>query len=177
MPADDLQDAPAAPGEAEPTGSAAGVDAGSDAAAGAARPEGEPAAASEPAAPDPAAPQPAAPDPEPEAWARVVASWDDEVVHRAYLDRFGDLEGLAIAGGRYRAVLDARPDDPVARRFRDEVVKRATVAGLAQLPRTRPRSPIPRSLQVLLVALFLAALVVSVLFLWRGVARVFPDLK
>jgi hypothetical protein len=176
MPADDLQDAPAAPGGAEPIGSA-GVDAGPDAAADAARPEGEPGAASAPVTSGPAAPEAAAPDPEPEAWARVVASWDDEAVHGAYLARFGDLEGLAIAGGRYRAVLDARPDDPVARRFRDEVVKRATVAGLAQLPRTRPRSPIARPVQVLLVALLLAALVVSILFLWRGVDRLLPDLK
>ncbi|HET8733856.1 MAG TPA: hypothetical protein VFM45_08795 [Anaeromyxobacteraceae bacterium] len=80
---------------------------------------------------------------EPEAWARVEAAWGDEAVHRAYLARFADLEGLAVAGGRYRAALDARPGDPLAARFREEVVKRATVQGLASLPRAAPRAPDP----------------------------------
>ncbi|MFY3743787.1 hypothetical protein ACOQFB_07755 [Anaeromyxobacter sp. Red801] len=89
-----------------------------------------------PAPPDPADADPAA---EAEAWARVVEAWGDEGAHRAYLARFADLEGLAVAGGRYRAVLAERPGDAVAARFRDEVVKRATVQGLASLPRTVPR--------------------------------------
>jgi hypothetical protein len=72
------------------------------------------------------------------AWQAVVSAWEDEAAHRAYLARFADLEGLARAGARYRAVLAERPDDPQARRFRDEIVKRATVAGLAMLPRTAP---------------------------------------
>lgn len=105
-----------------------------------------PAPAGPGSAPAPApAPEPApepAPDPvaaEAEAWARVVAAWDDETAHRAYLARFADLEGLAVAGGRYRAVLAERPGDAMAARFREEVVKRATVQGLASLPRTVPR--------------------------------------
>jgi hypothetical protein len=72
------------------------------------------------------------------AWQAVVSAWEDEAAHRAYLGRFADLDGLARAGGRYRAVLAERPDDPLARRFRDEIVKRATAAGLAMLPRTAP---------------------------------------
>jgi hypothetical protein len=75
---------------------------------------------------------------EPEAWAAVLAAWEDEAGHRAYLDRFADLEGLAVAGGRYRAALEARPGDPLAARFRDEVLKRATAQGLAALPRSAP---------------------------------------
>ncbi|BDG03476.1 hypothetical protein [Anaeromyxobacter oryzae] len=114
---------------------------------------------------------------EPEAWARVLAAWEDDAAHHAYLARFGDLEGLAVAGGRYRAVLAERPGDPVALRYRDEVVKRATVAGLAQLPRTRPRPPIPRAAQVLLVWLLVAAAAAAVVYLWRGAARLIPDLK
>lgn len=78
---------------------------------------------------------------EAEAWARVLAGWDDDAAHRAYLARFADLEGLAVAGGRYRAVLAGRPGDAVAARYRDEVVRRATVQGLALLPRTVPRAP------------------------------------
>ncbi|ACL67796.1 conserved hypothetical protein [Anaeromyxobacter dehalogenans 2CP-1] len=100
-------------------------------------PAPEPAPAEAPAAA--AAPAAAPDEAEAEAWARVVAAWDDEGAHRAYLARFADLEGLAVAGGRYRAVLAERPGDPTAARLRDEVVKRATVQGLASLPRTVPR--------------------------------------
>ncbi len=75
------------------------------------------------------------------AWAGVVAAWNDEARHRAYLARFDDLAGLAVAGGRYRAALAARPRDPVAARFRDEVLRRAVAHGLASLPRTEPELP------------------------------------
>jgi hypothetical protein len=79
------------------------------------------------------------------AWDEVVRGWDDDARHRAYLERHGGLEGLALAGRRYREALEARPDDPVALRWRDEVVKRATVAGLALLPREKPfEARVPR---------------------------------
>lgn len=91
---------------------------------------------------------PAPPDPEEEAeeaaWALVRAAWEDDGAHRAYLARFADLEGLARAGRRYRAVLAADPGDAVAARWRDEVVKRATVQGLANMPRTTPPRKLPR---------------------------------
>ncbi len=82
-------------------------------------------------------PAPPAPD-EPRAWAEVLAAWGEEAAHRAYLARFSDLEGLAQAGRRYRAVLAERPGDPLADRMRAEIVKRATVVGLSSLPRTAP---------------------------------------
>ncbi len=75
------------------------------------------------------------------AWADVLAGWDDEARHRAYLARFRDLEGLARAGRRYRDVLAARPGDAIAARFRDEVLKRAVAHGLASLPREKPELP------------------------------------
>jgi hypothetical protein len=80
---------------------------------------------------------------EEEAWAAVRAAWGDDAAHRAYLARFSDLEGLAVAGRRYRDALVAAPADPVAARWRDEVMKRATVAGLAQLPRSAPAPAAP----------------------------------
>lgn len=83
-------------------------------------------------------------DAEPEAWAAVRGAWQDEAVHRAYLARFTSLPGLALAGGRYRAVLQERPTDAMALRIRDEIVKRATVQGLATLPRTAPPTEQPR---------------------------------
>lgn len=99
---------------------------------------------------------------EAEAWAEVVAGWDDEARHRAYLARFPDLDGLARAGARYREALAARPDDPVARRWRDEVLRRAVAAGLASLPREQPREArLPR--WVRLAALGVLAVVIAAL--------------
>ena len=101
---------------------------------------------------------------EPEAWAAVLAAWEDEAAHRAYLARFADLEGLAHAGGRYRAVLAERPGDALAARFRDEVVRRATVQGLASLPRAAP----PRVGRLRRGLLVLALLVSGGLAAWSA---------
>jgi hypothetical protein len=96
------------------------------------------------------------------AWAEVTARWADEGAHRAFLDRFGDLEGLAEAGRRYKVALDARPGDEVAARGRDEVVKRATALALAQLPRTKPpRQLSPGVRRALLLALVAASVVAA----------------
>ncbi len=93
------------------------------------------------------------------AWADVTARWGDDSAHRAFLDRFGDLPGLAEAGRRYKAVLDLQPDEAVARRWRDEVVKRVTVLAVAQLPRTPPpRQVAPGLRRALLVAAAAASL-------------------
>jgi hypothetical protein len=78
------------------------------------------------------------------AWAEVEARWADPAAHRAYLDgRAGlagaaGLDGLAVAGRRYRDALLSRPGDEVALAMKAEVLKRATVLGLAMLPRTAP---------------------------------------
>jgi hypothetical protein len=82
------------------------------------------------------------PDPgEEAAWAEVRARWADPLAHRAYRARGADLEGRARAGARYRAALQAAPDDPVAAAGRDEVLRKATVLGLAAIPRTVPPAP------------------------------------
>lgn len=80
---------------------------------------------------------------EPSAWAEVLARWTEPAAHRAYLAAYPDLDGLAQAGRRYRAVLAERPDDAVAAAMRDEIVKRATVVGLTLLPRTPPPKALP----------------------------------
>ena len=79
-----------------------------------------------------------APGDEAEAWAEVERRWDDPEAHRAYLDRFPGLDGLAAAGRRYRAVLEVRPADPRAQEMKGEVLKRATIVGLSLMPRTTP---------------------------------------
>lgn len=93
-----------------------------------------------------------APATEEDAWALVVSRWEDDEGHRAYLARFADLDGLSLAGRRYREALRERPEDAVALRWRDEILKRAAVMGLAQLPRTRPPRQAPPGLRRLLVA-------------------------
>ena len=95
---------------------------------------------------------------EEDAWREVVTRWEDEEAHRGYLASFADLEGLAAAGRRYRAVLEARPGDPVAARWRDEIVKRAMVQGLAQLPRTAAPLALPPWARRLLAAVVLGLL-------------------
>ena len=112
---------------------------------------------------DPTAPAPSDPSEE-EAWSLVLASWGDDATHRAYLARFTDLEGLAVAGARYRAVLAERPQDPAALRMREELLRRATVVGLASLPRTRRRElPVTaRRLVQAAVVVFAAILVWAV---------------
>jgi len=74
------------------------------------------------------------------AWAELTGRWDDPAAHRDLLATCQDLEALAEVGRRYRGVLEARPDDPMAREMKGEILKRATVIGLSQLPRTRPPS-------------------------------------
>jgi hypothetical protein len=90
-------------------------------------------------------------------WARVRAAWADDAAHRAWLAGFTDLDGLARAGRRYQAVLAAQPDDPVAVRWRAEILKRATAAGLASLPRTPPPPAVPRWVRVAIVGLLSTA--------------------
>ena len=108
------------------------------------------------------------------AWAEVTAHWTDEAAHRALLDRFGDLEGLAEVGRRYKGALDARPGDEVALRWRDEVVKRATALALAQLPRTKPPRRLPPGPRRALLLALAAAGVAAAGWVFLRLARVTP---
>ncbi len=95
---------------------------------------------------------------EEEAWARLEASWDDDGAHRAFLALFGDLAGLARAGARYREVLAARPGDAVALHWREEILRRATALGLAEMPRAALPRELPRAVKWGAVALLAGAL-------------------
>lgn len=77
------------------------------------------------------------------AWDELTRRWDDREAHLSLLAACTDLDALAEVGRRYRAVLEERPTDPVAREMKGEILKRAAVIGLAQLPRTKP--PVMRS--------------------------------
>ncbi len=119
-------------------------------------PLGESRGAAEPGAPDDAA------------WRAVRARWDDDEAHRAYLASFADLDGLAEAGRRYREALAERPGDPVALRWRDEVIRRATASGLAALPRTAPRRPLLRPWQAAVATVLAVLLLWALAHLWGG---------
>ena len=112
-------------------------------------PPSEPAAAPEPRAADEVA------------WAEVLARWEDDEAHRGYLSRQPGLDGLAVAGRRYREALAARPGDPVAVRWREEILRRATMLGLAALPRTGPprRASAVRRIATAVVLALVAAVV------------------
>lgn len=108
----------------------------------------------------------AAPD-EPAAWGALQGRWDEPAAHRAYLDRFPDLDGLATAGRRYRDALAARAGDQVALAMKAEILKRATVVGLASLPRTPPPNPATgrwKRVAVLLLAAWLASALAWLLY-------------
>jgi hypothetical protein len=112
--------------------------------------------------------QPRLEEDEPRAWSQVEARWADPAAHRAYLDGCTDLDALAVAGRRYRAVLEARPGDAVALGMKAEILKRATVVGLAMLPRTPPPAlaggPWKRRLLLLLASSLASA---GAWFLWK----------
>jgi hypothetical protein len=93
------------------------------------------------------------------AWSALLAAWDDEAAHRAFLARAGDLEALARAGARYREVLATRPGDAAALRGRDEVLRRATALGLAELPRAPDRRPVPSAVKWGVVAILAGTLI------------------
>jgi hypothetical protein len=103
------------------------------------------------------------------AWASVLAAWEDDAAHAGYLSRFQDLEGLAVAGRRYRDAARARPGDAVAARWRDEVIRRATAQGFAQLPRSGAPAPARAAgLRRTLVAVAAALLVLAAFLLLAG---------
>jgi hypothetical protein len=101
----------------------------------------------------PGAPEEARPADDDAAWTEVASRWDDDEAHRTYLARFTDLEGLAEAGRRYRSALETRPGDPVAIRWREEILKRAAARALAALPRVSPADPRARWVRYAGVAL------------------------
>ncbi|HTT72377.1 MAG TPA: hypothetical protein VMG32_14220 [Anaeromyxobacteraceae bacterium] len=108
------------------------------------------------------------------AWSEVLSRWGEEEAHLHLLDLARDLEALAEVGRRYRGVLEARPEDPMALRFRDEVVKRATAIALSSLPRAAPPRALPPLLRrAALVAVALASLAAA---LW-AFQRIAPALK
>lgn len=108
------------------------------------------------------------------AWAELERRWEEAAAHRALLAACADLDALAEVGRRYRAVLEARPQDRMAQEMKGEILKRAAVMGLSQLPRTRApdlqAGPWPRRL-VLGGAMVMASILAWVLYRLFGGLR------
>ena len=105
----------------------------------------------------PSPPPPLSED-EASAWTELESRWADEEAHRTFLARFVDLDGLARAGARYREVLSRRPSDGPALGAREEIHKRATALGLAELPRPDGREALPHAVRWGTVAVLAGAL-------------------
>jgi hypothetical protein len=104
------------------------------------------------------------------AWAALEQRWEEPAAHKELLAACADLEALAEVGRRYRAVLERRPGDAMAQAAKAEILKRATVIGLSQLPRTRvpnlQQGPWPRRI------ILAGAAVVASILAWVLVALV-----
>lgn len=108
---------------------------------------------------------------EDEAWADLVARWSDEEAHRAFLSGLNELGALAEAGRRYRDALARQPGDPVALRWRDELVRKATVLAMSQMPRTAPPRPVPPGVRRAILALLALATLAMVVFVATRLSR------
>lgn len=62
-----------------------------------------------------------------DAWRAVLESWDDPVMHERFFRQSEAEDALATAGRLYRIRLESAPEDPVAARGRDEVLRRAAL--------------------------------------------------
>jgi len=108
---------------------------------------------------------------EDEAWADLTARWSDEEAHRVYLSRFNDLAALAAAGSRYREALARTPGDPMALRWREELIRKATVLAMSQMPRTAPPRPVPPGLRRAILALLALASLSMVVWIATRLSR------
>lgn len=102
-------------------------------------------------------------DPIESAWRKVLAQWDDERSHKAFLMLCSTSGALGEAGKRYRSVREsdpARADE--AKRQIDKVLGMA-MANLAELKTESPKTSNRRILLVI-AALIAGALALSALW-------------
>jgi hypothetical protein len=98
-----------------------------------------------------------------DAWRGLAARWEDEEAHDRLLALAMARGELAMVGRLYRLWLARAPDDTLARRGRDEVVRRATLAVPAQAEPSGPAPGQKRLKTVLVGVMFLVVLVLAAL--------------
>jgi hypothetical protein len=67
-------------------------------------------------------------------WIRLLGAWEDPSGHERFLREASTQGELAATGRLYRIRLAQAPDDPLARRGRDEVIRLATAAASLSIP-------------------------------------------
>ena len=101
----------------------------------------------------------AEPDAVEEGWARVEEAWDDDAAHRRFISLCATLGRLDEAGGRYRAIRDAR-DDPRADAAKKRIDQLFAVA-MRSLEAHRTPPPEKRNTKLLFFAIGLFVVIVG----------------
>lgn len=98
-----------------------------------------------------------------DAWRGLAARWEDAEAHDRLLTLAMARGELAMVGRLYRLRLARVPDDALARRGRDEVVRRATLAVPTQAEPSGPSAGQKRLKTVLAGVMFLVVVVLAAL--------------
>ena len=111
-------------------------------------------------------------EPVDEAWARLEASWEDDLAHRKFLELSASVDGLDVAAAHYQAVRRSRPDDARAQEGvrRSVALAQSVYTARSQAERIRPATWSTGAMRVggLLGAIVVVlAFVGTLLFLWR----------
>lgn len=93
-------------------------------------------------------------------WESAQADWDDDEVHRRFIEAAAAADAFAIAAGRYREVLRDRPGDPRAATALKRITRMAEASMLARAA-ARPgqgegKEPYKNVLILLIVLVMLA---------------------
>lgn len=97
---------------------------------------------------------------------KLLRAWEDASAHKGFLQRASASGELSFAGQSYRAVLDAIPGEPAAKKAQNEILALA----MASLSSTRDLGAVPqkgRSLQVILIAGSVVVLLVTLFVMSR----------
>jgi hypothetical protein len=97
---------------------------------------------------------------------KLLGAWEDASAHKGFLQRASAGGELSFAGQSYRAVLDAIPGEPAAKKAQNEILALA----MASLASTRDLGAVPqkgRTTQVLLIAGAVVLLLVTLFAMSR----------
>lgn len=98
---------------------------------------------------------------------KLVPAWTDADAHTRLIKRAALEDRLAPLGTRYRAVLEKRPDDPIAKRAQEEILSQAMVrmklapAGKSELEQGKVVGKIAMGLVALLMGAAIWFMVIS----------------
>ncbi|NMO16771.1 hypothetical protein HPC49_06155 [Pyxidicoccus fallax] len=106
------------------------------------------------------------------AWRSLAEHWEDEAAHDRLLTLAMSRGELATVGRLYRLRLAREPDDVMARRGRDEVVRLATLA--VQIPAEQTAaSPKPKRLKAVVIGVSLLVVLVLMALIFRNLTALF----